>query len=176
MDKFSSANGVVQRAVQAKKMIDGRGGGGKNRGVNGMISGRGGVSNRREKSRLGNLREQSRLGSSQEVVMMRMGNWVDQDTASVAYDNESSYDSRANHRDRGRRRSCSRMSGGRSRSRMRESRSRSRGRYKETPSVYEEEEEEDVYYDDGYDGHDGHDGQDRNHKGGVPRESIMADE
>ena len=69
---------------------------GKNCGVSGMICGRGGDNNRRSR------RPTHMSCSSQEVSMVRMGNWVDRDTSLVAYDNKSlSYDSRVNHRDRG---------------------------------------------------------------------------
>ena len=64
MDKFNSANGVVQRAVQAKRMMDGRGGGGKNRGVSGMICGRGGDNKHMAR------RENQLTCSSQELAMV----------------------------------------------------------------------------------------------------------
>ena len=132
VEKFNSANGVVQRAVQVKRMMDGRGGGRKNRGVSGMVCGCGGDNKRRVR------RDVQMTCSIQELAMVRMENWVDRDTSSVVYSDESSYDSRANHRDRGR----SRYSGGQSRIRSwshYDSRSRSlgRGHYKDTPPVYE---------------------------------------
>ena len=39
MEKFNNTNGVVQRVVMAKRVMDRRSGGGRNRGVDGMICG-----------------------------------------------------------------------------------------------------------------------------------------
>ena len=123
LEKFNNANGVVQRAIAAKRSMNGMGGGGmggggRNRGVSGMI--RGGDRGRRKQ------RQIKQGGSSQEVAMARMGDWVGRDTPSIGYDDSSSYDS---HQDRGRS------------SRRSDSRNRSRGRSTRPP----------VYKDDGYD-------------------------
>ena len=166
MEKFNNANGVVQRAVQAKNGMDRRGAsGGRNRGVGGMIRG---VERNSVVPWQG-----GQMANRQEVAMARMGNWVGRDTASVAYDDYSVDSSHVGRNDRG----------GRGYNRNR-SRSRSRGWYK---GEYDDDEYDDEYDGDGHadryvDGHDGHVGYDGGHgRGGcdgegyrksTPRESI----
>ena len=172
MEKFNNANGVIQRAVMAKRVMNRRSGGGRNRGVDGMI--RGGGSRFKEK--------QDQLAcSSQEVAMVRMKNWANRDTASVEYGDDDSYDSYVGRNDRG------------SSSYSRRSRSRSRGRYKDDPPRYKahpppvRKGKENKYGDDGYDdeynsGYDEQNGQNDEQDDGhrrhmhmnksTPRESI----
>ena len=93
MEKFNNANGVVQRAVMAKRAMDRRSGGGRNRGVDGMIRGGGSWFSRKQNQL---------ASSSQEVAMVWMRNWDNRDTASVGYaDDDESYDSYVGRNDRG---------------------------------------------------------------------------
>ena len=92
VQKFNNVNGVVQRAVMAKRVMDRRSGGGRNRGIDGMIHG-------------GGSWKQNQLALAsliQEVAMVQMRNWANQDTASVGYaDEDESYDSYVDRNDRG---------------------------------------------------------------------------
>ena len=126
MEKFNNANGVVQRAVMAKKAMGRRSGGGRNIGVDGMVRGGGSRFSRRDQM----------ASSSQEVAMMRMKNWADRDAPSVVYgEEEGSCDSYVGRNDRG------------GSSYSRRSRSRGRGRYQ---SAYSDEGDgDDGYEEDG---------------------------